>query len=661
MLRISLLFVFIAVYAEASTARDGPMVAFMCNKPAMYFSDETGEWMEDHTTDCITDPVKILDYCRAKFPERQVTNVVQGSEKVTINNWCGFDKSKCHKHNTHQGTPYRCLVGAFQSDALLVPEHCLFDHKHGEECTEYEKWNITGVNACEERDMKLESFAILQPCGISKFDGVEFVCCPKISPVQTDAPVSTTTNTPSTSTTQVPFSSSTPELVKIPDEKDADDTEDEDFFAHYLQKSYDERYMNEHNYFIKAKTDLQKHHHERVTKMMKEWAAARQRVQDMNDVDPKGGEKLNREITARFQKTYEALEEEGMAEKKQLQALHQQRVQSSLNDKKRHAMEHYMDALTTQDADAAYILKALEHYIKAEQKDRLHTVNHYKHEIDMDPKEALSLRSQTLNHLRIIDQRVQQAIDMLNRVPLLEKKIRTQIDAYLKTFHEIDVAISEVLVDEVIAAETQTEKSPVVAVEPAVTATPVPANFGPMDTADGDYEEYYDEDDEYDEESDEDYDEDDEDEEEEESDEEEAEIAPTQLKPTEWDEEIDEDEHDLAVPEVMPAHIGVDKLHVNVHEKKSVDNGAAGSKASNALHLYQGYTLGIAVASIAVFVILVVGIVLLRRKNTRVPAAGNHGFVEIDQAAASPEERHVANMQMNGYENPTYKYFESNA
>ena len=55
----------------------------------------------------------------------------------------------------------------------------------------------------------------------------------------------------------------------------------------------------------------------------------------------------------RFQKTYEALEEEGLAEKKQLQALHQQRVQSDLNDKKRHAMEHYMDALTTPDADVS--------------------------------------------------------------------------------------------------------------------------------------------------------------------------------------------------------------------------------------------------------------------------------------------------------------------
>jgi len=35
----------------------------------------------------------------------------------------------------------------------------------------------------------------------------------------------------------------------------------------------------------------------------------------------------------------------------------------------------------------------------------------------------------------------------------------------------------------------------------------------------------------------------------------------------------------------------------------------------------------------------------------------SQGFIEVDQAA-TPEERHVANMQINGYENPTYKYFE---
>ena len=35
-----------------------------------------------------------------------------------------------------------------------------------------------------------------------------------------------------------------------------------------------------------------------MTQMMKEWAAARQRVQELKDVDPKGADKLNQEITA---------------------------------------------------------------------------------------------------------------------------------------------------------------------------------------------------------------------------------------------------------------------------------------------------------------------------------------------------------------------------
>lgn len=35
--------------------------------------------------------------------------------------------------------------------------------------------------------------------------------------------------------------------------------------------------------------------------------------------------------------------------------------------------------------------------------------------------------------------------------------------------------------------------------------------------------------------------------------------------------------------------------------------------------------------------------------------------LQVEQTGAvapTPEERHVANMQINGYENPTYKYFE---
>jgi len=50
-------------------------------------------------------------------------------------------------------------------------------------------------------------------------------------------------------------------------------------------------------------------------------------------------------MVQRFQKTYEALEAESVQEKKQLSELHQQRVQSQLNEKTRVALDDYMQAI----------------------------------------------------------------------------------------------------------------------------------------------------------------------------------------------------------------------------------------------------------------------------------------------------------------------------
>ena len=81
------------------------------------------------------------------------------------------------------------LAGPFQSDALLVPEHCLFDHIHNQtRCWDFDMWNTTASNACKGRGMKVKSFAMLLPCGIDVFSGVEFVCCPVKNSMVTGPP-----------------------------------------------------------------------------------------------------------------------------------------------------------------------------------------------------------------------------------------------------------------------------------------------------------------------------------------------------------------------------------------------------------------------------------------------------------------------------------------
>lgn len=594
---------------------------------------DTKGWVRDDNTDCLKNPFDILNYCKKVYPTLDITNVVEASETVTIDNWCARGREHCKHHGSHTIRPYKCLVGAFQSDALLVPEHCLFDHIHKtDDCKSPAEWRRVSVDACTSRSLVQQSSAMLLPCGVDVFGGVEFVCCPKAVEDKTAAVK------PEDNEDNVMDAAKDEEELEEDEEEDEEDEEDidneedhdtptikveqpqTDAYEEYLHKP--NRFMNEHEYFMRAKAELQKHHHEKVTKMMKEWAAARGRVQDMKNTDPKASEKLNKEITIRFQKTYQALEQEGLAEKQQLVALHQQRIQAELNEKKRHAMEHYMAALQRDKPDAAVILKTLEHYIKTEQKDRMHTVNHYKHLRDTNPAEAEKIRQQTLDHLAIIDQRIQQSVEMLDRVPDFAKKIRLQIDNFLKMFHEIDVSINNVLMAP--PPKPEVEKKPAT----AIVKPEVP--------------------------------------------EKEADHMPEELK------EPEEEMHSMPLakdavamkPSNLDDHVAKDKLMDNSY--MAVKPQAAHMSANNlaaqenyiskkALHpgnaMNFGSTFGIAMGGIAIFVIVVVGIVVLRKRASRVPV--NHGFVEVDQAA-SPEERHVANMQINGYENPTYKYFEMN-
>lgn len=148
------------------------------------------------------------------YPGRDITNIVESSHYQKIGGWCRQDAVNANKCKGAQRwvKPFRCLgtcvhgelpfgmlmdflmakfvaifirlhsfaEGPFQSDALLVPEGCLFDHIHNaSRCWPFVRWNQTGALACQDRGMQMRSFAMLLPCGISLFSGVEFVCCPK--------------------------------------------------------------------------------------------------------------------------------------------------------------------------------------------------------------------------------------------------------------------------------------------------------------------------------------------------------------------------------------------------------------------------------------------------------------------------------------------------
>ena len=65
--------------------------------------------------------------------------------------------------------------------------------------------------------------------------------------------------------------------------------------------------------------------------VMKDWSDLEDKYQEMREKDSNGAEEFKKKMTERFQRTVQALEEESQAEKRQLQAMHQQRVISRIN------------------------------------------------------------------------------------------------------------------------------------------------------------------------------------------------------------------------------------------------------------------------------------------------------------------------------------------
>lgn len=78
---------------------------------------------------------------------------------------------------------------------------------------------------------------------------------------------------------------------------------------------------------------------------MKDWSDLEERYQEMRQKNPHMAEEFKHRMTSRFQQTVQALEEEEAAEKHQLVAMHQQRINAHINQRKKDAMNCYTRAL----------------------------------------------------------------------------------------------------------------------------------------------------------------------------------------------------------------------------------------------------------------------------------------------------------------------------
>ncbi|XP_071529165.1 amyloid-beta-like protein isoform X2 [Panulirus ornatus] len=656
-----------------------PQVAMVCAARSQYhaqYMTQTGRWITDTNSKvtCLNDKVDILRYCKQVYPDRDITNIVESSHYYKVPNFCRVGHAKCKASAWVK--PYRCL-GSFQSDALLVPEGCLFDHIHNQSrCWEFDRWNTTADRACATRRMTLKSFAMLLPCGIDVFSGVEFVCCPKnykghgkARPMEVEEPVAlpqmdrrahqaiSVTPTPKMATT------TTSQEVGTRDE----------YFSRFDPHE-------EHEAFRQAEQRLEERHREKVSKIMKEWSDLEERYQDLRAKDPHGAEEFKHRMTQRFQQTVEAVEAENEAERHQLTALHQQRIVAHINEMKREAMTCYTRALAEKQPNTHRVQKCLQKLLRALNKDRHHTVSHYKHLLNSDYEAADRERDSTLQHLSDLEHMVNQSLNMLARHPDLNAKIGRLMREYSAALRSKDSTPPELSTraPKPLTSDVKSEEDHV----PDDNSEDAGDDDDDVDEKDDVNDEDVDDDDDVSHDVADDEDDDDNDDEDYsdsgETYPEQAELSsmtqPSQNQEVE-SESVSQEPVELDTPTVDASmrvaspvpNASTRPEPVLLHHADNVPVAhAQHHKISHPQASYRvtrestgsesrGVYFTLAFAGVALMMAMVVGIVVLRRRNSTNPH--NQGFMEVDQAI-TPEERHVANMQVNGYENPTYKYFE---
>uniref|UniRef100_A0A8C3XRG8 Amyloid beta (A4) precursor-like protein 1 n=1 Tax=Chelydra serpentina TaxID=8475 RepID=A0A8C3XRG8_CHESE len=408
-----------------------PQVAVFCGKLTMHRNLQTGGWDPDAAgaRSCFRSRQEILAYCQEVYPELQITNAVEGTQPVTIDNWCKKGRPQCKGHR-HIVVPYRCLVGEFVSEALLVPDTCKFLHQEKmDSCESYVYWHGVAKEACSGEGLELHSYGMLLPCGADRFRGVEYVCCPsRPLPVQLEEP------------TLVPHGDGEEDVEEEEEEEEnegpRDSAADTDPFPEegkatptprptdgvdiYFEMPGD---GSEHANFLRAKMDLEERRMKQINEVMKEWAEADNQAKELPKADRQA-------LNEHFQSILQTLEEQVAGERQRLVETHLARVVALLNDNRRVALESYLSAVQSDNPQPERVLQALRRYMRAEQKDQRHTLRHYQHVCAVDPEKAEQMKFQVYTHLHVIEERMNQSLALLYKNPRLSVGLRDQIRTY---------------------------------------------------------------------------------------------------------------------------------------------------------------------------------------------------------------------------------------
>ncbi|UJR26666.1 hypothetical protein I4U23_007983 [Adineta vaga] len=698
----SLTFIYLthAAVLKSSMNNNYPQIAVLgcdSNKANLYYDVQRQVWVEHLVSSCVKDEQSILEFCQQAYPSLNIGNIVRLETVLRFENWCellpridnNIPRCKTESQSEEVVQPFRCLHSNSQREETSYPTLDCTINRINEtgECLRAEKWQQYASLDCSKKSMVLNSTIMTMDwCGLSAFRGIEYICCPAkdvsatnefetsfgdqdVDALNEDDPVSDFIVVPKTSTiaTQrkilaMSLASREPNWMEdyrqwntdrgyFSNDEDINDDQEEIKLSS-AKKSH--LTLNEHERFTKEKEEFKRKYQQQIEDLKSRWQKQQDNIKSQTKQNPTNAQRQYERTEIEYRQEYETIKQIASQERTRINELHEKNLDKILSEAKDETNQKLITAWNEKPPKAKTIEEALYNYLHVLLRDRIHLVNRYERLRAVDPQQAERKRVFIHERLRSIANEINQALNQLRRYSTIQSQIQQRIDDLLAEYDEVNQAADRLISTYMASLSTTTtttrrnrilplgrdEKK----IYPNAKGTLNKISNNNDDVDDNTNNEYnYDTDD--------DYDDDDDDENTTKST---NNIDQVELDDTKWDLDVDSD----ATFDVKLVPTNDEQMFNKIRPLLPATEKENRPVRRQLFPTYLYYILGSIVLISVIFGLIIFRLIVQqRRKYQYGKYEKNYTFTEVD--SYTPEEKALHALQMNGYENPTYKFFES--
>lgn len=688
-----------AVVLKSSMTNNYPQIAILgCDsrKANLYYDIEKKVWVEHLISSCVHNEESILEFCQQAYPNLSIGNIVRLDTVLRFDNWCelispnninGDNIRRCKQSKGVEEVvqPFRCLYMNSQREEIHLPSNdCTMNSIIGTgECLRPEKWQQLASIECANKSMNMNSSIMtLDWCGLSSFRGIEFICCPIKKSIENDYETSLDENLIEDDPIDEGTTVATPVHRRIIAMTLA--SREPNWMEDYRRWNNDPAYFaddedtndyqplpvpqtKEQQRFVKDKEDFKLKYKQQIDRLKSRWQTRQKEIQLLSIRNNSAADQQRQSIDIQFQQEYDQIKQLANQERTRLNELHETHLDLALNSAKIDANKNLISAWNEQPLKTEHIQKALYNYLQLFLNDRIHLVNRYERLRAVDPEQAERKRITIHERLRLIVNRINDAFNQLKFYPNFQTKIQPQINKLFSEYDEVNQAAIKLLKDYDITSTTtrQTRILPFGRDENKIYPFTIRSTTTNKVYDDTNIEYDYATNDEYDEDDENVNDE---------KDKISTTVSTTTTTTTaasdldginydqietgdsDWDvntDDIDDDNDDDNDVSSFDVKFDDQNQQAFINEN---DFRPMKTVKQNPFVTYLPYA-----SACLLFISILIGLIVFRcikrHRSYQNLYEKNYQFSEVE--SCTPEEKALQALQMNGYENPTYKFFES--